>query len=67
MSAEMHERVRQEFKRNGGHLFAIDVDALIEEAVVQARAGHHENCDVFQRAPDMGPSQKPCNCRGVPR
>lgn len=25
--------------------------------------GHDENCDVFQRAPDGGPSQKPCNCR----
>lgn len=28
-----------------------------------ARGGHHEACDVFQRAPDGGPSQKPCNCR----
>lgn len=26
--------------------------------------GHHENCDIFQPAPDLGPSQKPCNCRG---
>lgn len=26
-------------------------------------AGHDENCDVFQLAPDGGPSQKPCNCR----
>ena len=25
--------------------------------------GHHELCDVFQPAPDGGPSQKPCNCR----
>lgn len=24
--------------------------------------GHDENCDVFQPAPDGGPSQKPCNC-----
>lgn len=27
--------------------------------------GHHENCDVFQLAPDGGPSQKPCNCRSI--
>ena len=25
--------------------------------------GHDESCDVFQLAPDGGPSQKPCNCR----
>jgi hypothetical protein len=25
--------------------------------------GHDENCDVFQPAPDGGPSLKPCNCR----
>lgn len=25
--------------------------------------GHDEGCDVFQLAPDGGPSQKPCNCR----
>jgi len=25
--------------------------------------GHDELCDVFQPAPDGGPSQKPCNCR----
>jgi hypothetical protein len=25
--------------------------------------GHHEFCDMFQPAPDGGPSQKPCNCR----
>lgn len=29
------------------------------------RGGHHELCDVFQRAPDLGPSQKPCNCRRI--
>jgi len=27
--------------------------------------GHDENCDVFQLAPDGGPSQKPCNCRHI--
>lgn len=25
--------------------------------------GHHALCDVFDLAPDLGPSQKPCNCR----
>lgn len=25
--------------------------------------GHHEYCDVFELAPDGGPSRKPCNCR----
>lgn len=24
---------------------------------------HHENCDMFQPAPDLGPSQKLCNCK----
>jgi hypothetical protein len=27
--------------------------------------GHHEGRDVFQPAPDLGPSQKPCNCRPI--
>ena len=27
--------------------------------------GHHEDCDVLQPAPDLGPSQKPCNCRPI--
>lgn len=40
-------------------------------AVVERIAGvkfvceHNENCDVFQTAPDGGPSQKPCNCKGT--
>lgn len=26
-------------------------------------AGHLADCDVFEPAPDFGPSRKPCNCR----
>jgi hypothetical protein len=33
-------------------------------AVSSMLGGHDRNCDVLQPAPDGGPSQKPCNCRG---
>jgi len=42
---------------------ATEIDAYAEARIAEARAGHQEGCDVFERSPDLGPSRKPCNCR----
>lgn len=49
--------------------FTKEVDRRASTALASSSArkmmigGHDELCDVFQPAPDGGPSQKPCNCR----
>ena len=66
MSDELSERVRGLFLRKRGMPLAVDVEAFVRIEVEMARHGHDENCDVFQLAPDLGPSHKPCNCRSAP-
>lgn len=39
--------------------------ALLNAVSGSPEPAHHEFCDALQRGPDLGPSTKPCNCKGA--